>query len=83
MEKKEMVIKILKESGTLTAKQISAFAKRKYDFDDVPKESDLWGDLQYIDVDQVDKHVWKPFVSLERITDAKERLKATYPDDYV
>lgn len=33
MEKKEMVIKILKESGTLTAKQISAFAKRKYDFD--------------------------------------------------
>lgn len=33
MEKKEMVIKILKESGTLTAKQISAFAKRKYNFD--------------------------------------------------
>lgn len=33
MEKKEMVIKILKESGTLTAKQILAFAKRKYDFD--------------------------------------------------
>lgn len=36
MEKKEMVIKILKESGTLTAKQISAFAKRKYDFDITP-----------------------------------------------
>ena len=28
-----MVIKILKESGTLTAKQISAFAKRKHNFD--------------------------------------------------
>ena len=54
-----------------------------YDFDDVPKEPDLWGDFQYIDVDQVDKHVWKPFISLERIADAKERLKATYPDDYV
>lgn len=37
MEKKEMVIKILKESGTLTAKQISAFAKRKYDFDITPQ----------------------------------------------
>ena len=36
MEKKEMVIKILKESGTLTAKQISAFATRKYDFDITP-----------------------------------------------
>lgn len=54
-----------------------------YDFDDVPKEPDLWGDFQYIDVDQVDKHVWKPFISLERIADAKERLKAAYPDDYV
>ena len=37
MEKKEMVIKILRESGTLTAKQISAFAKRKYDFDITPQ----------------------------------------------
>ena len=37
MEKKEMVIKILKESGTLTAKQISAFAKRKYNFDITPQ----------------------------------------------
>ena len=37
MEKKEMLIKILKESGTLTAKQISAFAKRKYDFDITPQ----------------------------------------------
>lgn len=37
MEKKEMVIKILKESGTLTAKQISAFAKRKYDFGITPQ----------------------------------------------
>ena len=37
MEKKEIVIKILKESGTLTAKQISAFAKRKYDFDITPQ----------------------------------------------
>lgn len=37
MEKKEMVIKILKESGTLTAKQISAFAKRKYSFDITPQ----------------------------------------------
>ena len=37
MEKKEMIIKILKESGTLTAKQISAFAKRKYDFDITPQ----------------------------------------------
>ena len=33
MEKKEMVIKVLSECGTLTAKQISAFAKRKYGFD--------------------------------------------------
>ena len=39
MEKKEMVIKILKESGTLTAKQISAFAKRKYDFDITPQSA--------------------------------------------
>ena len=37
MEKKEMVVKIHKESGTLTAKQISAFAKRKYDFDITPQ----------------------------------------------
>ena len=37
MEKKEMVVKILKENGTLTAKQISAFAKRKYDFDITPQ----------------------------------------------
>ena len=37
MEKKEMVIQILKESGTLTGKQISAFAKRKYDFDITPQ----------------------------------------------
>ena len=37
MEKKEMVIKILKERGTLTATQISAFAKRKYDFDITPQ----------------------------------------------
>ena len=37
MEKKEMVIKILRDSGTLTAKQISAFAKRKYDFDITPQ----------------------------------------------
>ena len=39
MEKKEMVIKILKESGTLTAKQISAFAKRKYDFYITPQSA--------------------------------------------
>ena len=39
MEKKEMVIKILKESGTLTAKQISAFAKRKYNFDITPQSA--------------------------------------------
>lgn len=39
MEKKEMVIKILKENGTLTAKQISAFAKRKYDFDITPQSA--------------------------------------------
>ena len=32
-----MVIKILKESGTLTAKQISAFAKRKHNFDITPQ----------------------------------------------
>ncbi len=37
MEKREMVIKILKESGTLTAKQISAFAKRKHNFDITPQ----------------------------------------------
>ena len=37
MEKKEMVIKILKERGTLTAKRIAAFAKRKYDFDITPQ----------------------------------------------
>ena len=37
MEKKEMVIKILKENGTLTAKQSSAFVKRKYDFDITPQ----------------------------------------------
>ena len=37
MEKKEMVVKILKENGTLTAKQISAFAKRKYDFNITPQ----------------------------------------------
>lgn len=36
MEKREMVIKVLKDSGTLTARQISAFAKRKYDFDITP-----------------------------------------------
>ena len=37
MEKKEMVIKILKECGCLTARQILAFAKRKYDFDITPQ----------------------------------------------
>ena len=37
MEKREMVIKILKESGTLTAKQISAFAKRKHNFNITPQ----------------------------------------------
>lgn len=36
MQKREMVVKILKESGTLTAKQISAFARRKYGFDITP-----------------------------------------------
>lgn len=39
MEKKEMVIKVLSECGTLTAKQISAFAKRKYDFDITPSSA--------------------------------------------
>ena len=34
-----MVIKILKESGTLTAKQISAFAKRKHNFDITPQSA--------------------------------------------
>ena len=37
MEKKKTVIKVLSECGTLTAKQISAFAKRKYDFDITPQ----------------------------------------------
>lgn len=37
MEKKKAVIKVLSECGTLTAKQISAFAKRKYDFDITPQ----------------------------------------------
>lgn len=37
MEKKKTVIKVLSEYGTLTAKQISAFAKRKYDFDITPQ----------------------------------------------
>ena len=37
MEKKEMVIIILKDSGTLTATQISAFAKRKYEVDITPQ----------------------------------------------
>lgn len=37
MEKKKVVIKVLSECGTLTAKQISAFAKRKYDFDITPQ----------------------------------------------
>ena len=37
MEKKTTVIKVLSECGTLTAKQISAFAKRKYDFDITPQ----------------------------------------------
>lgn len=37
MEKREMVVKILKESGTLTSQQISAFAKRKYNFDITPQ----------------------------------------------
>ena len=37
MERKKAVIKVLSECGTLTAKQISAFAKRKYDFDITPQ----------------------------------------------
>lgn len=37
MEKKKTVIKVLSECGTLTAKQISAFAKRKHNFDITPQ----------------------------------------------
>lgn len=39
MEKREMVIKVLKESGTLTSKQISAFAKRKFNYDITPQSA--------------------------------------------
>lgn len=55
-----------------------------YDFDDVPKEPDLWGDFQFIDIDKVDEKVWRPFIRDKGvIIAAKEKLKATYPDDYV
>lgn len=55
-----------------------------YDFDDVPKEVDEWGDYQYIDVDKVDEKIWRPFLQDKGpIVSAKEYLKRTYPNDYV
>ena len=36
MEKKEIIKKVLSESGCLTSNQISCFCKRKYNFDITP-----------------------------------------------
>lgn len=46
MEKREMVIKVLKTCGTSTAKQISAFAKRKFDYDITP--ASVSGSLRWL-----------------------------------
>lgn len=46
MEKREMVIKVLSACGTSTAKQISAFAKRKFDYDITP--ASVSGSLRWL-----------------------------------
>lgn len=46
MEKREMVIKALSACGTSTAKQISAFAKRKFDYDITP--TSVSGSLRWL-----------------------------------
>lgn len=46
MEKREMVIKVLRACGTSTAKQISAFAKRKFDYDITP--ASVSGSLRWL-----------------------------------